>query len=99
KTRGFDQRNRSGPNIFFVDQSGGLFLRDETHGLGNAQPATGAPAWHLGEQSLHLLTELFHASSTRHGHDRRGRSAELNIDFALIELAFAQLFAELLPRR
>ena len=80
--------------LFLVDQAHRLFVADQLQGLGDLQLAGLLLALaHAGEQVLQLVGHLLHAGR---GHDlHAGRVVgHLDVDFLVVQLAFAQALAE-----
>ena len=82
-----------------VDQPPGLFLGQQLHGLAHLELAALAAALpEVLEHALQLLRQVFHSRRSEDFHagaDRR----QLDLDFLVVELAFAQHLAETLARR
>ncbi|MCY1512478.1 hypothetical protein D9M68_469390 [compost metagenome] len=80
--------------VFIVDQALRFLVADQLHRLGDLQLAGLALALaHVGEQVLQLAGHLLHAGR---GHDFHARRdvGDLDVDFLVVQLAFAQALAE-----
>ena len=76
-----------------------FFLGQQLERLANPQPPGAGPSpAHVLEHALELAGHLLHARR-RHDFDSDCRCAQLDLDLAFVELAFAKHLAEFLPGR
>ncbi len=92
-----DVLQRVGFHFLVVDQARGLFIGQRLQRVGDFHPALPLlAAADVLEHALDLLGQVFHP---RRGEDlhARLRGGNLDFDFLVVEIALAQLLAELLP--
>jgi hypothetical protein len=93
-----DVLQRLGLDLLVVDQAHGLFVGQRLHGIADLHLALPLlAAADVLEHALDLLGEVFHAGRGEDFHAGL-RCGDLDLDFLVVEFAFAQLLAELLPR-
>ena len=85
-------------DVVVVEEPRGLLVGQLLHRVGDRHLAALAPAAaHLLEHALDLAGQLLHAGRRHDLHLRRQRG-DLDLDFAVVERAFAQHLAEFLAR-
>ena len=90
-----DVGQRGELDLLVVDQLAGLFVHQQLHGFGNAHLALARLAGHPLHHALQLVGQFLHAGRP-HDADVRHRLRHVDLDFLVIEFAFAQALAELL---
>ena len=95
----FDGGHGVGFHVFIVNQAVGFFVRQRLERIGNAHPAAAgfAAAGHVLKHALNLLREFFHARRPENFGSHAGQT-DFHVNLFVVQVAFAQFFAELLPR-
>jgi len=89
-----DRFQGAGLEVFFVDQARGFFVADQLEGFLDLQLAALLLALaHVGEEVLQLVGHLLHPGRCHDFHAGRA-FGDLDVDFLVIQLAFAQALAE-----
>ena len=89
--------DRTGLQFFFVNELGGFFVLNLfIGGLHGEAAGLFAVAAHFGKHALQLAGHFFHAWGRHNLHADR-RTADFDVDFFVVEFAFAQFFTEDLP--
>ncbi len=84
--------------LFFVDELRRFFVAQQNQRVFDFDFAVaGAAAGQILEQALELIGHFFHAGR-RHDLNAETGSGQFHFDFAIVQLAFAQAFAQLLAR-
>jgi hypothetical protein len=87
-----------GADLVLVDQLAGLFVDQQLHGLADLHAAQLAAAGaEVAQHALELLGHFLHAGRAHDLHGGRGLR-QLQLDLLVVQLAFAQLLAEVLAR-
>ncbi len=89
----FDRFQGLGLELFLVDQAARFFIANHLQRFFNLQLARLALAFaHVGEQALQLVGHFFHAG--RRGNFDAHCIGHFDLDFLVVQLAFAQALAE-----